>query len=175
MRHKTPSVALVASAKRPMITSMTDPRLIAGPASHQIVTQIGVRTRGAGLTDITGQVVATLRAGHADAGLLTLFVRHTSASLTIQENASPEVRDDLVDALDRLAPRDAGWRHSLEGPDDMPAHVKAMLTGVSLSAPVLGGVPTLGTWQALYLVEHRDRPQNREIVAHFIGTRAEDA
>lgn len=153
---------------------MTDALITAGPASHQIVTQLMVRTRGPGLTDVTGQVVAMLRSGHADAGLLTLFVRHTSASLTIQENASPEVRDDLVDALDRLAPRDAGWRHSLEGPDDMPAHIKSMLTGVSLTAPVLGGVPTLGTWQALYLVEHRDRPQNREIVAHFIGTKAQN-
>lgn len=153
---------------------MTDAISIAGPAPHQIVTQLAVRTRGPGLTDITGQIVGMLRSGHADAGLLTLFVRHTSASLTIQENASPEVRDDLVDALDRLAPRNAGWRHALEGPDDMPAHVKAMLTGASISVPVVGGVPALGTWQALYLIEHRDRPQTREIVAHFIGTSAEN-
>lgn len=142
----------------------------AGPASHQILARIARRTRGPGLTDLTRDVAAALRDGRAGDGLLTLFVRHTSASLTIQENASPEVREDLVDALDRLAPRGAGWRHDIEGPDDMPAHVKTMLTGSSLSVPVVGGVPALGTWQALYLVEHRDRPHEREVLVHFIGT-----
>ncbi len=140
-----------------------------GPAPHQCIGRITVRTRGPGLVDVTARVAAALREGRAGDGLLTLFVRHTSASLTIQENASPEVRDDLVDALDRLAPRDAGWRHDLEGPDDMPAHVKTMLTDVSLSIPVIAGAPALGTWQGIYLVEHRDRPHEREIVAHFIG------
>lgn len=144
----------------------------AGPAPHQILTRITLRTRGPGLTDLTARMAEALRAGGAGDGLVTLFVRHTSASLTIQENASPEVRDDLVDALDRLAPRGAGWRHDLEGPDDMPAHVKAMLTGVSLSIPVAGGAPLLGTWQAAYLVEHRDRPHEREVVLHFIGAAA---
>lgn len=113
-----------------------------------------------------------LEDGGAGDGLLTLFVRHTSASLTIQENASPEVRDDLVDALDRLAPRDAGWRHDDEGSDDMPAHVKSVLTGVSVAVPVIGGRLALGTWQAIYLVEHRDRPHRRSLVAHFIGSKS---
>ncbi|MFD1331030.1 secondary thiamine-phosphate synthase enzyme YjbQ [Methylopila musalis] len=141
----------------------------AGPAPHQILTRITLRTRGPGLTDLTARIAEDLRAGRAGDGLVTLFVRHTSASLTVQENASPEVRDDLVDALDRLAPRDASWRHDLEGPDDMPAHIKAMLTGVSLSIPVIGGAPALGMWQAVYLVEHRDRPHEREVALHFIG------
>lgn len=144
----------------------------AGPPNHQAVARLAVSTRGPGLTDLTSVVADALREAGAHNGLLTLFVRHTSASLTIQENASPEVLDDLVDALDRLAPRDAGWRHALEGPDDMPAHVKTMLTGTSLSVPVLDGRPALGTWQAIYLVEHRDAPHRREVVAHFIGSKA---
>ncbi|GLK77004.1 hypothetical protein GCM10008171_22580 [Methylopila jiangsuensis] len=147
----------------------------AGPAPHQILSRITVRTRGPGLTDLTARMAEALRAGGAGAGLATLFVRHTSASLTLQENASPEVRDDLVDALDRLAPRGAGWRHDLEGPDDMPAHIKTMLTGVSLSIPVAEGAALLGTWQAVYLMEHRDRPHEREVVLHFIGTCATPA
>ncbi|WP_428981250.1 secondary thiamine-phosphate synthase enzyme YjbQ [Methylopila turkensis] len=151
-------------------SSQSDP-VAAGPAPHQVMRRLVVATRGPGLTDVTREVAEALRDGAAGDGLLTLFVRHTSASLTIQENASPEVRLDLVDALDRLAPREGGWRHDLEGPDDMPAHVKAVLTGASLSVPVLGGRPALGQWQALYLIEHRDRPHDREIVIHFIGTR----
>ncbi|MFC3692420.1 secondary thiamine-phosphate synthase enzyme YjbQ [Chenggangzhangella methanolivorans] len=144
----------------------------AGPADHQAIARFSVGTRGPGLVDVTGAVAQALREGKAGDGLATLFVRHTSASLTIQENASPEVLDDLVDALDRLAPRDAGWRHGIEGPDDMPAHVKTMLTGVSLSIPVIGGRLALGTWQAVYLLEHRDRPHAREIVVHFSGRKA---
>ena len=100
---------------------------------------------------------------------MTLFIRHTSASLTIQENADPSVLDDLTTALDRLAPEDAGWRHDTEGPDDMPAHVKTMLTATSLHIPVLNGELALGTWQAIYLIEHRRRPHRREIVLQFIG------
>ena len=115
---------------------------------------------------VRGWVAAT---GIED-GLLTLFCRHTSASLTIQENAAPEVRADIVDWLDRIAPEDGGWRHDCEGPDDMPAHLKAMLTGVSLSIPVAGGAPALGTWQGIYLVEHRARAHARRIAAHLIGT-----
>ena len=103
-------------------------------------------------------------------GLLTVFVRHTSASLAIQENADPDVRTDLLDALDRLAPEAADYRHADEGPDDMPAHVKAMLTGVSLSVPVEGGIPILGTWQALYLIEHRRAPHRREVKLHYLGS-----
>jgi secondary thiamine-phosphate synthase enzyme len=101
---------------------------------------------------------------------VTLFIRHTSASLTIQENADPTVLVDLTTALDRLAPENAGWRHDTEGPDDMPAHVKTMLTATSLQIPVLKGALALGTWQAVYLIEHRTRPHRREIVLQFAGT-----
>ena len=128
-------------------------------------------TRGPGLTDITAearQFVAQLNAGD---GALLAFLRHTSASLTIQENADPDVQTDLVSALDRLAPAGAHWVHDTEGPDDMPAHVKAMLTGVSLHVPVIGGVLALGTWQGLYVVEHRARPHSREVIFQFIGSR----
>ena len=100
---------------------------------------------------------------------MTLFIRHTSASLTIQENADPSVLDDLTTVLDRLAPEDAGWRHDTEGPDDMPAHVKTMLTATSLQVPVLKSELMLGTWQAVYLIEHRARPHRREIVLQFAG------
>jgi secondary thiamine-phosphate synthase enzyme len=103
-------------------------------------------------------------------GAVTLFVRHTtSASLTIQENADPTVLVDLTTALDRLAPENAGWRHDTEGPDDMPAHIKTMLTATSLHVPVLRSALALGTWQAVYLVEHRARPHRREVVLQFIG------
>ena len=100
---------------------------------------------------------------------MTLFIRHTSASLTIQENADPTVLIDLATALNRLAPENAGWRHDTEGPDDMPAHIKTMLTATSLHVPVLRGTLGLGTWQAIYLVEHRARPHRREVVLQFIG------
>ena len=100
---------------------------------------------------------------------MTLFIRHTSASLTIQENADPSVLADLTTALDRLAPENAGWRHDTEGPDDMPAHIKTMLTATSLQIPVLDGELALGTWQAIYLIEHRARPHRREIVLQFAG------
>lgn len=150
-----------------------DVRIVSsGPADHQSTARLSVRSRGPGLLDVTAAVAEALRQGEAGDGLATVFVRHTSASLTIQENASPEVLDDLVDALDRLAPRGAGWRHDTEGPDDMPAHVKTMLTGCSLSVPVIGGRPALGTWQAIYLVEHRDLPHGREILVHFAGSKA---
>lgn len=102
-------------------------------------------------------------------GLLTLFVRHTSASLTIQENADPSVRPDLLDALDRLAPRSHAYRHAQEGPDDMPAHIRSMLTDVSLQVPVSEGRMALGTWQGIYLLEHRDAPHRRQVVLHYLG------
>ncbi|MGA0532988.1 secondary thiamine-phosphate synthase enzyme YjbQ [Hansschlegelia sp. KR7-227] len=155
-----------------MDRSTRRPDVAAGPAGHQAIARFEVETSGPGLTDVTSEVARMLEDGGAGDGLLTLFVRHTSASLTIQENASPEVRDDLVDALDRLAPRDAGWRHDDEGSDDMPAHVKSVLTGVSVAVPVIGGRLALGTWQAIYLVEHRDRPHRRSLIAHFIGSRS---
>jgi secondary thiamine-phosphate synthase enzyme len=105
-------------------------------------------------------------------GAVTLFIRHTSASLTIQENADPTVLADSTMALYRIAPENAGWRHDTEGPDDMPAHVKTMLTATSLQIPVLKGELVLGTWQAIYLIEHRARPHRREIVLQFIGALA---
>ena len=135
-------------------------------AQHRIV----VSTRGASFTDLTGEVQAWLGQIGADEGLLTLFVRHTSASLGIQENADLDVRRDLLDALDRLAPRAGSYRHDIEGPDDMPAHIKSMLTTTSLSIPVTAAKAVLGTWQAIYLIEHRDARHEREIVLHFIGT-----
>jgi secondary thiamine-phosphate synthase enzyme len=101
--------------------------------------------------------------------VVILFIRHTSASLTIQENADPSVLDDLMTVLDRLAPEGAGWIHDSEGPDDMPAHVKSMLTASSLHIPVLKRELALGTWQAIYLIEHRRRPHRREIVLQFFG------
>jgi secondary thiamine-phosphate synthase enzyme len=135
-----------------------------------VQTTFTIATSGPGLYEFTGEAVRWT-AGGGD-GLLTLFVRHTSCSLLVQENADPSVRDDLAAFLRRLVPRgDApsmDWlTHTLEGPDDMPAHIRAMLLPVSLSVPVLGGRLRLGTWQGLYLVEHRDRPHRREVAAHF--------
>ncbi len=128
-------------------------------------------TPGAGFTDITSHAADFIAQVGAAEGVLLLFLRHTSASLTIQENADPDVQADLISALDRLAPEDAPWIHDVEGPDDMPAHVKAMLNGVSLHVPVNGAALALGTWQGIYLVEHRRRPHSREIVLQFMGSR----
>jgi secondary thiamine-phosphate synthase enzyme len=131
---------------------------------------MAVETSGTGFTNLTRDVAAFVRDAGAKQGAVTLFIRHTSASLTIQENADPSVLADLTTALDALAPEDAGWTHETEGPDDMPAHVKTMLTGASLQIPVLNGELALGTWQAIYLIEHRSRPHRREIVLQFIGS-----
>ncbi len=131
--------------------------------------ELVVETRGEGFTDITPEVRRFLAAAKAGDGVLLMFLRHTSASLVIQENADPDVQVDLTTALRRLAPADAGWVHDTEGPDDMPAHIKAMLTGVTLHVPVGAGAPGLGTWQGIYLVEHRARPHRREIVLQFVG------
>jgi len=128
-----------------------------------------IETSGTGFTDLTAEVVKFVREAGARQGAVTLFIRHTSASLTIQENADPSVLADLTAALARLAPENAGWTHDTEGPDDMPAHVKTMLTGASLQVPVLNGELALGTWQAIYLIEHRSRPHRREIVLQYIG------
>jgi secondary thiamine-phosphate synthase enzyme len=122
------------------------------------------------LVDITADVCRWLAEIDAADGLLTLFLRHTSASLLIQENADPDVLADLVDALARLAPEGAAYRHRTEGPDDMPAHIKAALTAVSLSVPIHSGRPMLGTWQAIYVAEHRAAPHKRETLLHFVGT-----
>jgi secondary thiamine-phosphate synthase enzyme len=136
---------------------------------RQAQHRIGVETRGPGFTDITAEVAGWLVSIGAGDGLVTVFCRHTSASLTIQENADPDVLRDLTDALDRAAPRSGRYRHRMEGPDDMPAHIKSMFTSASLGVPVGGGRLRLGTWQAIYLVEHRDRPHRREVLLHFVG------
>jgi secondary thiamine-phosphate synthase enzyme len=133
---------------------------------------LSVDTSGRGLIEITQEAERFVTGAGAAEGSLLLFIRHTSASLVIQENADPDVRSDLVTALDRLAPVDAGWVHEVEGPDDMPAHVKTMLTGVSLAVPVMAGRLALGTWQGIYLAEHRERRHRREIVLQFLGSRA---
>ncbi len=130
-----------------------------------------VPTPGEGFTEVTEDVRHFIRLAGAVDGALFLFLRHTSASLAIQENADPDVQKDLTTALRRLAPDDAGWIHDVEGPDDMPAHVKAMLTGTGLHVPVVQGAPALGQWQGIYLIEHRFRPHRREIVLQFIGSR----
>jgi secondary thiamine-phosphate synthase enzyme len=130
-----------------------------------------VDTRGPGFTEITRDVAAFLQQASAGDGVLLAYIRHTSASLVIQENADPDVQTDLVTALERLAPANAGWVHDTEGPDDMPAHVKAMLTGISLHVPVSGGALALGTWQGIYLAEHRARPHRREVLLQFIGSK----
>jgi secondary thiamine-phosphate synthase enzyme len=131
-----------------------------------------VQTRGQGLYEFTGDVAAFVRDAAVEEGLLTVFVRHTSCSLLIQENADPDVRRDLDQFFRRLVPPsdDPSMRwivHTMEGPDDMPAHIKAALTQVSIGIPVVGGRLALGTWQGLYLFEHRDRPHRREIVLHL--------
>lgn len=134
-------------------------------------TEFTVPTQGPGLYEFTSQVLAWLRPVKAD-GLLTLFVRHTSCSLQIQENADPEVQSDLRAFFDRLVPSSdhptmSYLRHTYEGPDDMPAHIKAAMMPVSLSIPVAGGRPALGTWQGIYLFEHRYAPHQRKIAVHF--------
>jgi secondary thiamine-phosphate synthase enzyme len=130
---------------------------------------LSVETAGEGFFEITHEVTRFLVNIRARDGVLLLFLRHTSASLIIEENADPDVRTDLVTALNRIAPADAGWVHEVEGPDDMPAHIKSMLNGVSLHIPVIAGKPALGTWQGVYVAEHRDRPHRREVVLQFLG------
>ncbi|CDM58491.1 MULTISPECIES: secondary thiamine-phosphate synthase enzyme YjbQ [Rhizobium] len=135
---------------------------------------ISVSTRGQGLYEVTAEAASFVRTNGAAEGLLTVFVRHTSCSLLIQENADPDVRTDLDAFFRRLVPPASdpsmGWIvHTTEGPDDMPAHIKAALTQVSIGIPVVGGRLALGTWQGIYLFEHRDRPHRREIVLHLGG------
>jgi secondary thiamine-phosphate synthase enzyme len=138
-------------------------------ATTLVSSLLTVQTSGRGFTDLSAEIAKFLKDARAKEGAVTLFIRHTSASLTIQENADPTVLEDLTTALDRLAPEDAGWRHDTEGPDDMPAHVKTMLTATSLHIPVLKSELMLGTWQAVDLIEHRTRPHRREIVLQFAG------
>lgn len=136
---------------------------------RQVSTILSFETPGRGFTDITRTMAAWVRESGMDEGLLTLLCRHTSASLLIQENASPEVGEDMLRWLDRLAPEGGHYAHDDEGADDMPAHLKATLTGVSLQVPVIGGRMGLGTWQGIWLAEHRRMPHLRQIAAHLIG------
>ena len=141
------------------------------PALTQAFHSLSVATTGPGLYDFTTKVRDWLGSIGAADGLLTIFIRHTSASLLIQENADPDVHTDLIDALDQLAPRNRDYVHRVEGPDDMPAHIKSALTATSLAVPVRNGELLLGTWQGIYVTEHRDRPHRREVVLHYLGTR----
>jgi len=142
----------------------TIPQLIA-------TATLRVDTPGAGFTEITSNAASFIAQSGAGEGILLVYLRHTSASLVIQENADPDVQADLTSALNRLAPEDAPWIHDVEGPDDMPAHVKAMLNGVSLHIPVTQGTLALGTWQGIYLVEHRRKAHSRDVIFQFIGSK----
>ena len=143
------------------------------PAETIASAVLSLQTPSEGFFEITREVASFLERARARDGALLLFLRHTSASLVIQENADPDVRTDLVTALTRLAPADADWVHQTEGPDDMPAHVKSMLNGVCLHVPVSGGRLGLGTWQGIYVAEHRAAPHRREVVLQFVGSCAQ--
>ena len=137
---------------------------------RQATDELSIETPGRSLVDVTGEVSAFVRRAGVAEGLLTVFCRHTSASLLIQENADPDVRCDLLAYFDRIAPEsDTLYVHNAEGPDDMPAHLKTALTQVQLSIPVMGGRPALGTWQGIYLFEHRRAPHRRRLALHVIG------
>jgi len=137
---------------------------------RQELNEFVLATRGKGLYEFTEEVVTWIRGSGIDQGLLTLHVRHTSASLVIQENADPEVQRDMERFFARLVPEgDRIYRHTSEGPDDMPAHVRSALTSTTLSIPVSGGAPALGTWQGIYLYEHRVATHRRRVAAHLLG------
>ena len=137
---------------------------------RQSFHELTITTHGRALYEFTDAVVDWVAKNHFKNGLVTLHLRHTSASLLIQENADPDVHTDLLEALERLAPRGHPYVHDVEGPDDMPAHIKAALTATSLSIPVKAGRMVLGTWQGIYIVEHRDQPHRREVVLQYLGT-----
>lgn len=134
-----------------------------------VTSILTVDTGGEGFVDISDHLKRFVSESQIVTGAVTVFIRHTSASLTIQENADPDVLIDLTTALRRLAPRDGGWIHDAEGPDDMPAHIRTMLTATSLHIPVLDGRPVLGTWQGVYVIEHRARPHSRDVVLQAMG------
>ena len=136
---------------------------------RQEQTELAIETPGVGFVDITRAVAGFVTESRISEGLVTLFLRHTSASLVIQENADPDVLEDLTDFLARLAPWDGSYRHGTEGPDDMPAHIRAALTQSQLSIPVADGRLALGTWQGIYVAEHRARPHTRRVRLHIIG------
>ncbi|HET9319912.1 MAG TPA: secondary thiamine-phosphate synthase enzyme YjbQ [Bryobacteraceae bacterium] len=136
----------------------------------QFTHRVEVATRGKGLYPITREIEGWAKAQGLRTGLLTAFIQHTSASLTIQENADPDVVRDLDEFFERLAPENADWyRHTIEGPDDMPAHIRATLTPTQLSIPLVEGRLALGTWQGIYVFEHRSRPHRRSIILHLAG------
>ncbi len=135
----------------------------------QQVGEISVTTRGKGLYDITKEVAKWTAARSEGIAILTLFCRHTSASLTIQENYDPDVVSDIARFFERLVPENPrDYEHTLEGPDDMPAHIRTVLSGVNLSIPVVNGKLSLGTWQGIYLFEHRRQPHTRSVVLHLL-------
>jgi secondary thiamine-phosphate synthase enzyme len=137
---------------------------------RQATEILRVETRGRGLVEVTREIVGWVGAQRMSEGLLTVFCRHTSASLLIQENAAPAVRRDLEAFFEQIAPEDADrYEHDDEGPDDMPAHLRTALTGVNLSVPLIGDRLQLGTWQGIYLFEHRRIPHRREIALHLVG------
>jgi secondary thiamine-phosphate synthase enzyme len=136
---------------------------------RQVTTMLTIPTPGAGLHEITGRIVRWVDDAAIDRGLLTVFCRHTSASLLIQENAAPAARRDLERWFTRIAPESDGYEHDDEGPDDMPAHLRSALTAVQLSIPVIGGAMALGTWQGIYLFEHRRAPHRRTLALHLSG------
>ena len=137
---------------------------------RQATHQITVPTRGKGLYELTGEVAAWVASQKPQTGLLTVFCRHTSASLVIQENADPDVVADLRDFFERLVPEDTShYRHTIEGPDDMTSHIRTALTNAQLSIPIHGGQMALGTWQGIYLFEHRRVPHRRSIVLHLLA------
>jgi secondary thiamine-phosphate synthase enzyme len=146
---------------------------VRGSVSGPIVgtATLAIETSAEGFFEITDVAARFIKEIDAGDGALLLFIRHTSASLVIQENADPDVRTDLVTALRRLAPADAGWVHTVEGPDDMPAHIRSMIAGISLHVPVIAGKLALGTWQGIYVAEHRARPHRREVILQFIGSK----
>jgi secondary thiamine-phosphate synthase enzyme len=133
-------------------------------------TCLDITTPGPGMVEITRDVENWLGEAGVGEGILTLYIRHTSASLTIQENADRDVQTDLVNALDRLAPQSSSYHHQCEGPDDMPAHIKSALTSTSLTVPVIGSKMALGTWQGIYVMEHRARPHTRQVVLQYTGS-----
>ncbi|WP_419165865.1 secondary thiamine-phosphate synthase enzyme YjbQ [Candidatus Palauibacter sp.] len=137
---------------------------------RQFVRQLNVDTRGKGLYEITRPILDWVARLEFETGMLTVYIRHTSASLTIQENADPDVLHDLEGFFARLVPEDDRlYRHTMEGPDDMPAHIRVALTQTHLAIPLMDGAPTLGTWQGIYLFEHRSRPHRRTVVLHVTG------
>jgi secondary thiamine-phosphate synthase enzyme len=136
---------------------------------QQAQHKLSVETSGRGFTEVTGKVRGFLAEHRCETGMMTIFCRHTSASLLIQENADPSVRTDLESYFERIAPESPIYEHATEGPDDMPAHIRTALTQTHLAIPVVKGELALGTWQGIYLCEHRRAPHTRELVLHLIG------